>query len=105
MYTVRWTSTAVRLPYSKSRVGRRFSDGKNLRAAVCKRFLEDGRGLKAGNWGGECTHAIHDRSRSTTDPRISTMPGRSTSGSTDQAEALLAPSAKHREVLGESHEG
>ena len=37
----------------------------------------------------------------TIDPRIATMPGRSTSGFF----ALLAPGAKRREVFGESHEG
>ena len=29
---------------------------------------------------GECTHVMHGRSRMTVDPRIPTIPGRSTSG-------------------------
>ena len=50
---------------------------------------------------------LHGRSRITIDPRIPTM---SAHGAcrvlTDQADiALLAPSAKRREVSGESHEG
>ena len=41
----------------------------------------------------------------TIDPRIPTKPGRVTSGSHRPGRHFLAPSAKRREVLGESHEG
>ena len=46
-------------------------------------------------------------SRTTIDPRIPTTPGRSASGFHRPRQTLrIAPSfAKHREVLGESHEG
>ena len=36
--------------------------------------------------GGGCTHVMHDRSPMTVEPRGGTVPGRSTSGSTDQAD-------------------
>ena len=42
-----------------------------------------------------CTQFVHGRSRMTLDPRIPTMPGRSTSGF-HQPGALLAPSAKRQ---------
>ena len=48
---------------------------------------------------------MHGRSRITIDPRIPTMPGRSRSGFHQPGKTLLAPSAKRREVVGESHEG
>lgn len=51
-----------------------------------------------------CTHIMHDRSLETIDPRIPTVPERSTSVSTDQ-QALLAPRVNRREVLGASNEG
>ena len=51
------------------------------------------------------TPTQHGRSRRTVDPRIPTMPGRSTSGFSPTRQILLAPSAYRREVLGESHEG
>ena len=41
---------------------------------------------------------MHGRSRMTIDPRIPTMQGRT-------RQTLLEPSAKRREVFGESHEG
>ena len=52
-----------------------------------------------------CTHVMHGRSRMTIDPRTPTMPGRSTSGFSPTKQTLPAPTAKRREVLGESHEG
>ena len=49
---------------------------------------------------------MHDRSVMAIDPGIPTMPGRSTSGFRRPGKRfLLAPGAKRREVLGESHEG
>ena len=47
-------------------------------------------------WG--CTHATHGRIRTIIDPRTPTMPGWA-------RQTLLAPSARRRDVLGESHEG
>ena len=56
--------------------------------------------------GGGCTQFVHGRSRMTIDPRIPTMPGRRTSGFYQpDKHCLLAPSAKRREVFGESHAG
>ena len=54
---------------------------------------------------GECAPAMHSRCRKTIDPRMPTMPGRSTPGFTQTRQALRAPSAKCREVFGESHGG
>ena len=48
-----------------------------------------------------CTHVMHGRSRMTIDLRIPKIPGWSTS----TRQTLLAPSAKRREELDESHEG
>ena len=48
------------------------------------------------------TRVTHGRSRMTIYPSIPKMPGRSTSAT---RQTLLAPSAKRREVLGESHKG
>ena len=50
-----------------------------------------------------CTQFGHGRSPMTIDPRIPTMPGRRTSDFNQPG--TLAPSAKRREVFGESHEG
>ena len=47
---------------------------------------------------------MHGGGRMTTDPRIPTMPGGARRVFTTR-QAPLAPSAKRREVLGESHEG
>ena len=55
--------------------------------------------------GGGDTQFRHGRSRMTMNPRIPIMPGRSTSGFRQNRQTLLAPSAKRREVFGESHEG
>ena len=57
--------------------------------------------------GAGCTQFVHGRSRMTIDPRIPTLPERSTPGfhHTDRHETLPTPSAMRREVLGESHEG
>ena len=54
--------------------------------------------------GGGCARYVHGRSRMTIDPRILTMPGRSTSG-LPTTQALLAPSAKRREVFGSRMKG
>ena len=54
---------------------------------------------------GGCTHIMHGDSRMTIDPRILTMPGRSTSGYHRPGRHLIAASAKRCEVFGESHEG
>ena len=62
-------------------------------------------GWKGGVEGGGVLIIMHGRSRMTIDPRIPTMPGRSTSGFRRPGRHLLAPSAKRREVFGESHEG
>ena len=51
------------------------------------------------------TQFVHGRSRMAIDPRIPVMPGRSTSGFSPTRQTLLAPSATHRQVFGESHEG
>ena len=49
---------------------------------------------------------MYDGSRMTVDPRIPTIPERSMSvGVAPTKQTLLAPSAKRREVFGESHEG
>ena len=42
---------------------------------------------------GECAHAMHSRSRKAIDPRITTMPGRSTPGFHQTRQTLRAPSA------------
>ena len=56
--------------------------------------------------GREFAHAMHGRSRITRDPRIPTMPGAEpVRFSPTRRQALLAPGAKRREVVGESHEG
>ena len=55
--------------------------------------------------GGRGTQFVHGRCRMTIDPSIPTMPGRSTSGFSPTRQTLHAPSAKRREVFGESHEG
>ena len=55
--------------------------------------------------GGGCTQFVQGRSRMTIGPRISTMPGRSTSGFPQPGKTLLAPSATRREVFGEPHGG
>ena len=52
------------------------------------------------------THFVmHGRGGMTIDPRILTMPGRQPVGFSRTRDTLLAPSAKRREVFGESHEG
>ena len=57
--------------------------------------------MAGGNRGGEgCTQLVHSRSRMAIEPRIPTMPGRSTSGFHQPGRHCV-----HREVLGESHEG
>ena len=48
---------------------------------------------------------IHGRSRMHINPRLPTMPGRSTWGFSPTRQTLLAPSAKRRQVFGESHKG
>ena len=49
---------------------------------------------------------MHGRSRMTIDPRIPSVPGRSMYvGFSPTRQILLAPSAKRREVSGESNEG
>ena len=48
---------------------------------------------------------MHGRSRMTIDPRIFTNAGREHVGFSPTKQTLLAPSAKRREVFGESHEG
>ena len=48
---------------------------------------------------------MHGRSRMTVDPRIPTIPRRSMSGFYRPGRHCLQPSAKHREVSGESHGG
>ena len=73
-------------------------------------FLKEGqgRGKGAGEEGkvGGVLDIMHDLSRMTIDPRIPTMPGRSTSGFHRPGRCcLLHQSAKHREVFSESHEG
>ena len=55
--------------------------------------------------GGRCTHVMHGRSRVTINPGIPTLPGRIRSGCHRPGRHWLAPSAKRREVLDESHEG
>ena len=58
------------------------------------------------DWWGGVLIVMHGSSRMTIDPRIPTMPGQSTSGFHRPGTELLAPpSAKRREVLGESHKG
>ena len=64
--------------------------------------------MKATIGGGEggCTQFVHGHSRMTIDPRIPTMPGRSTSGFHQPGRHCLhQASTKRREVFGESHEG
>ena len=58
-----------------------------------------------GGRGGDALMIMLSRSRMTIDPCIPTMPGQSTSGFHRPGRHLLAPSAKLRDVLGESHEG
>ena len=55
--------------------------------------------------GGGGTHIMDGRSGAIMEPRISTMPTRSTSGFHLPGRHFLAPRAKRREVQGESHEG
>ena len=59
-----------------------------------------------GKWGGvldrrDILDLMHGRGRIAVNSRIPTMPGRSMS----TGQTLVAPSAKRREVSGESHEG
>ena len=61
----------------------------------CQQKIERGL-LTAFTWGAGCTHVMHGRSRMTIDPRIPTMPGRNTSGFTDQADIACTK----REVPG-----
>ena len=56
-------------------------------------------------WGGGGTQFLHGRSHMTMDPRVPTVPGRSTSGFHQSGRHFLAPTAKRREVFGESREG
>ena len=60
---------------------------------------------QGGREGGGGTQCVHGRSRMTIDPRIPTMPGRSTSGFHQPGRHCLHSSAKRREVFDESHEG
>ena len=60
---------------------------------------------RRGRDGGGRTQFVHGRSCMTIYPCIPTMPRRSTSGFHQPGQTLLAPSAKRREVFGESHEG
>ena len=53
-----------------------------------------------GGGGRGCTQYVHGRSGMTIDPRIPTIPGRSTSRFHRPGRHLLAPSAKRREVFG-----
>ena len=56
--------------------------------------------------GGEgCTHVMRGRGRIAIDPRIPILPGPERVGDSPTRQTLLAPSAKRREVLGESYEG
>ena len=55
--------------------------------------------------GGGCTHVMHGRVHVTIDPRIPTIAGTEHFEFSPAKQTLLAPSAKRREVLGESHEG
>ena len=62
--------------------------------------------------GGKGNHVMHGRSRMTIDPLIPTLPGRSTSGfhrpgrhCLPKREGIACPSAKRRDVLGESRDG
>ena len=48
---------------------------------------------------------MHGRSRIAIDPRIPTMPGRSTSGFHRDQKAMLEPCAERREVGGEGGGG
>ena len=57
-----------------------------------------------GGGGGGCTQFVHGRSRMTINPRIFTNAGRERVGFSPTRQTLLAPSAKRREVFGESHE-
>ena len=61
----------------------------------------DARDARGGEGGG-CTYFVHGRSRMTIDPRIPTMPGRSTSGFHYPGRHCLH---QGHEVFGESHEG
>ena len=62
-------------------------------------------GERGGGGGIGCAQFVHGRSRMTIDPRIPTMPGRSTPGFHQPGiHCLHQPSAKRREVFGESHE-
>ena len=63
----------------------------------------DGRVDLLGNSGGGVPINMHGRDLTTADPRIPTAPERSTSGF--RRPTPLAPSAKRREVFGESHKG
>ena len=69
---------------------------------ACRRM---NRFLEVGGGGMGCAHVMHGRGRMTMEPCIPTMPGRSTSGFSPTKQTLPAPTAKRREVLGESHEG
>ena len=67
-----------------------------------------GEGMRGGGAGGRGrggVHFVHGGSRMTVDPRIPTLPGWSASCFHQPGRHLLAPSAKRREVFGESHEG
>ena len=48
---------------------------------------------------------MHGHSRMTVDPRIPTNAGTEHVGFSPNRQTLLAPSAKRREMSGESHEG
>ena len=54
--------------------------------------------------GGGCTSVMHGRSRMTVDPRIRTMPGRSTSGFHRPDRHCLHRARSAVRCLGESHE-
>ena len=76
----------------------------NIMSLVYTSNRGGGRVIERHPRGRGCTHSMHSCGRKTIDPRIPTMPGRSTSGVSPTRQTLLAPSAKRREVFGESHE-
>ena len=55
--------------------------------------------------GRACTQFVHGRSRMTINPEHPYYAGTEHVGFSPTRQTLLAPSAKRREVFGESHEG
>ena len=88
----------------EERVRSRYDDILLPRMMIEPRPEHAGGGGLQGGWGG-VLDIMHGRSRMITDPRIPTLPGRSTSSFHRPGRHCLYHTRKGREVSGESHEG